>query len=65
MKNENISIKANICIQHLWLTDFTIVRTYRTNYATLSINILNLKVKNLYLGTLSPPSRIILKGLLT
>lgn len=60
-----MKIKANIRIQHLWVTDFTIVRTYRTNYATLSINILNLKVKNLFLGTLLPSSRIILKGLLT
>ena len=65
MKNENIMIKANIRIQHIQLTDFAIVRMYRTNYVTFSIKILNLKVKNLFLGTLSPPSRSILKGRFT
>ena len=45
MKNENIMIKTNIHIQHICLTDFTIRKTYRANYATLPINTLNLKVK--------------------
>ena len=45
MKNKNIMIKTIIHMQHKGLIDFTICRTYRTNYATFSINTLNLKVK--------------------
>ena len=45
MKNKNIVIKTIIHMHHKGLIDFAICRTYRTNYATFSINTLNLKVK--------------------
>ena len=44
-KHENIIIQTIIHTQHICLSYFAIWQTYRTNYATFSINTLDLKVK--------------------
>ena len=61
MKNENIMIKTNIHIQRVCLTDFAIRNAYRTNYATFTINTLNLKVKVRF-SQISPLGLSIVKG---
>ena len=60
MENENIIIKTNIYMQHIFPTDFEIKRKYRTNYATFPINTLNLKVKVPFSQILPPGLSILM-----